>query len=138
MTTKKALVVDDSPTIRNLVSFCMEQQGFEVVTAVDGLHALDELKVARFDVIITDINMPNMNGIELVKALRANEDTKAVPVLVLTILNTRDKKDEAKAAGANAWLEKPFEPEVLAKAVDLVISAGTKAKKEAAEDEQSA
>lgn len=123
MLAKKVLVVDDSPTIRNLVSFCMEQQGFEVTTAVDGLHALDEIKLQRFDVIITDINMPNMTGTQLIKALRAAEATKYTPILVLTILNSREKKDEAKAAGATAWLEKPFEPEVLAKAVRLVMSS---------------
>lgn len=120
--TKKALIVDDSPTIRNLVAYCIEREGFEVTPAVDGLHALDEVKLQAFDVIITDINMPNMDGIAFIRALRSLETMRHTPVLVLTILNSREKKDEAKAAGATAWLEKPFEPEVLVKAVKLVMS----------------
>lgn len=123
MNAKKALVVDDSSTIRSLVASCMEAQGFEVIMAIDGLHALDEVNQAQFDVIITDINMPNMAGIELIKALRVKEATRNTPILVLTIHNTQEKKDAAKAAGATAWLEKPFEPEVLAKAIKLIMAA---------------
>ena len=123
MMAKKALVVDDSPTIRNLVSFCMEREGFEVTTAIDGLHALDEAALQSFDVIITDVNMPQMDGIAFIRELRTRQEGKHIPVLVLTVLNSAEKKAEAKAAGATAWLEKPFEPEVLVKAVKLVISS---------------
>lgn len=131
MAAQKALIVDDSPTIRNLVAFCMEQRGFEVTTAIDGLHALDEIKLQNYDVIITDVNMPNMDGIELIGALRKQESTRNIPILVLTVLNSPGKKQEAKAAGATAWLEKPFEPEVLAKAVRLIM---TKEKDSTVED----
>jgi len=117
-----ALVVDDSPTMRNMVKAVLEQIGFDVSTAQDGKRAIKILGNKRMDVIITDINMPNMNGYEFIKEIRSNASYKAVPILILTTESTADAKAEGKAAGASGWIVKPFNPEILINAVSRVCS----------------
>ncbi len=117
---KKVLAVDDSKTMRDMVSFTLKGAGYEVVEAADGLLALDALGSNQVDLVITDINMPNMDGIGLVKALRQNPTHSSTPILVLTTESDDSKKNEGRAAGATGWIVKPFEPEKLLKVVQKV------------------
>ncbi len=117
---KKVLAVDDSKTMRDMVSFTLKGAGYEVVEAADGLLALDALGNQSVDLVITDINMPNMDGIGLVKALRENPLYRSTPILVLTTESDDSKKNEGRSAGATGWIVKPFEPEKLLKVVQKV------------------
>jgi two-component system, chemotaxis family, chemotaxis protein CheY len=118
---KKALTVDDSKTMREMVSFTLKSAGFEVQEAEDGVQAVTLLKSGRVDVIITDLNMPNMNGIELIRALRADPTHKLTPILMLTTEADGAKKEEGKQAGATGWLVKPFQPDKLVAVVAKVV-----------------
>ena len=115
--SKTILVVDDSPSIRQVVGIALRGAGYQVVEACDGLEALDKLKVQKANLIISDVNMPRMDGISLVKQIKANPNTKFTPILMLTTESEEAKKAEGKAAGAKAWLVKPFQPAVLLSAV---------------------
>lgn len=121
---KKALTVDDSKTMREMVSFTLKGAGYDVVEAEDGQHALSVLGGAAVDVVVTDLNMPNMNGIELIKQLRANPTYKYTPILMLTTEADDNKKNEGKQAGATGWIVKPFNPEKLIKVVEKVTGGG--------------
>jgi two-component system chemotaxis response regulator CheY len=120
MSGKTALVVDDSFTMRNMVSLALKEHSFTVVTAEDGVDALNVSEHQEFDVIITDINMPNMNGFELIEKLRAQEKCKFTPILVLTTEGGDDKKKEGKRLGATGWIVKPFNPQTLISTVNKV------------------
>ncbi|MCB1762689.1 MAG: response regulator [Gammaproteobacteria bacterium] len=115
--SKTILVVDDSPSIRQVVGIALRGAGYQVVEACDGLEALDKLKAQKANLIISDVNMPRMDGISLVKQIKANPNTKFTPILMLTTESEEAKKAEGKAAGAKAWLVKPFQPAVLLSAV---------------------
>jgi two-component system chemotaxis response regulator CheY len=117
---KKALTVDDSRTMREMVSFTLKGAGYEVVEAEDGKDALAKLTGNKVDVVITDLNMPNMNGFELIRALRADGNYKFTPILMLTTEGDGSKKEEGKAAGATGWIVKPFNPEKLVEVVKKV------------------
>ena len=117
---KKAMTVDDSKTMRDMVSFTLKGAGFEVIEAGDGKEAITVLGNNKVDVIITDLNMPNMNGIELIKALRGNPVHQHTPILMLTTESDGGKKDEGKNAGATGWLVKPFDPAKLISVVNKV------------------
>ncbi|MEI7669995.1 MAG: response regulator [Pseudomonadota bacterium] len=118
--TKKILAVDDSKTMREMVSFTLKGAGYEVIEAEDGRAALAALGSGKVDAVITDLNMPNMNGFELIRALRANPTFKFTPILMLTTEGDDSKKQEGKAAGATGWLVKPFNPEKLVEVVKKV------------------
>lgn len=118
--SKKVLAVDDSKTMRDMVSFTLSGAGFDVVLAEDGKHALTVLGDQPIDLIITDVNMPNMNGIELVEALRAKTVYKTVPILILTTESDDSIKNKGRAAGATGWIVKPFVPDKLLKVVSKV------------------
>lgn len=120
---KKILTVDDSKTMRDMVSFTLKGAGFEVIEAADGKLGLDALRGQKVDVIITDLNMPNMNGFELIRALRADPAHKFTPILLLTTEGDDTKKAEGKAAGATGWITKPFNPEKLIDVVKKVSGA---------------
>jgi two-component system chemotaxis response regulator CheY len=120
MSAKKALVVDDSFTMRNMVSLALKEEQFEVTSAEDGVDALKQAKGKKFDVIITDINMPNMDGFELIKKLREIQDFKFTPILVLTTESGDDKKKQGKAVGASGWIVKPFNPQTLIATINKV------------------
>ena len=111
--TKKVLAVDDSKTMRDMVNFTLSGAGFEVIEAEDGVQALKKLGNSTVDLIITDVNMPNMDGITLIRELRANPAHKATPILVLTTESDSDKKNAGRSAGATGWVVKPFDPEKL-------------------------
>lgn len=117
--SKTALTVDDSKTMRDMVSFTLKQEGFDVIEAEDGQDALNKVG-GPLDVIITDLNMPNMDGLALIKALRGKPEYKAVPILMLTTESDAGKKGEGKAAGATGWIVKPFNPEQLVQTVRKV------------------
>ena len=117
---KKILAVDDSKTMRDMVSFTLKGAGYDVVDAEDGQQALTKLAGNTFDAVITDLNMPNMNGFELIRALRANPAYKMAPILMLTTEGDEAKKTEGKAAGATGWIVKPFNPEKLVQVVKKV------------------
>lgn len=116
----KILAVDDSKTMRDMLSFTLSNAGYTVVEASDGQEALDKSATDRFDLVITDVNMPRMDGITLVKSLRQSANYKGTPILVLTTESDASKKDEGRAAGATGWIVKPFDPEKLLQVVQKV------------------
>lgn len=117
----KILAVDDSASMRQMVTFTLKSAGFDVTDAADGDLALQIAKSQSFDVVITDVNMPNMDGITLCKELRALPNFKFTPILMLTTESTGDKKQAGRAAGATGWIVKPFNPDQLIATVNKVI-----------------
>ena len=111
------LAVDDSASMRQMVSFTLKGAGYDVVEAVDGVDALDKAKQTSVDLVITDVNMPNMDGISLVKEVKQHPQYKFTPIMMLTTESGANKKEEGKLAGAKAWLVKPFQPPALLAAV---------------------
>lgn len=118
---KSILVVDDSESIREVVSFTLENAGHRVMKAVDGQDALNFLDGAEVDLIITDLHMPNMDGIALIKEVRCSVHYKFTPILFLTTESQNEKKLQAKEAGATGWIVKPFVPEKLLAAISKVV-----------------
>jgi two-component system chemotaxis response regulator CheY len=119
---KRILIADDSISIRKSVSFVLTEEGYEVIEAEDGLDGLKKAEAAKCNLIITDINMPNMNGIEFIKALREKPEYKFVPIIALTTESQDDKMQEGKAAGATGWIVKPFTSEKLSAIVKKILS----------------
>ncbi|WP_305908326.1 response regulator [Methylomarinum sp. Ch1-1] len=115
------LSVDDSASMRQMVSFTLKGAGHTVVEAVDGVDALNKAKAQKFDCVVTDVNMPNKDGIALIKDLRALPAYKFTPLLMLTTESGTDKKQLGKAAGATGWIVKPFNPDQLLKTIKKVI-----------------
>lgn len=115
--SKTILVVDDSASVRQVVSMALRGAGHQVVEAVDGRDALNKLSGQKIHLVISDVNMPNMDGITFVKEMKSKPEYKFTPVLMLTTESEESKKAEGKAAGAKAWLVKPFKPDVLLSAV---------------------
>ncbi len=115
------LAVDDSPSMRQMVAFTLKDAGFEVIEAKDGAEALKLAQEQKVNCVLTDVNMPVMDGITLVKQLRALPAYKFVPVLLLTTESAPEKKAEGKAAGATGWLVKPFNPEQLVATIKKVL-----------------
>lgn len=121
---KQVLVVDDSVTMRQMVSFTLSSAGFEVVEAGNGQEAVGKLNGgAKPNLVITDLNMPVMDGIELIKAIRGMPSYKFIPILMLTTESSDDKKKAGQAAGATGWIVKPFNPEQMMKIVQKVLPA---------------
>lgn len=117
----KILAVDDSASMRQMVTFTLKGAGYEVEEAADGKQALDKAKGNKFNLVISDVNMPVMDGITLIKELRAMGDYKFTPILMLTTESTADKKQEGKAAGATGWIVKPFNPDQLLATIKKVV-----------------
>ena len=115
------LVVDDSATIRQMVSFTLKGAGFSIVEAGDGQEGLERLGAQRMELIITDLNMPLLEGIGFVRALRAQPASKYTPVLMLTTESQESKRQEGRAAGATGWVVKPFHPDKLLQVVGKVL-----------------
>jgi two-component system chemotaxis response regulator CheY len=116
------LTVDDSRTMRDMLRLALVQAGFDVVQAEDGVHGLEMLEAERPDVIVTDINMPRMDGFGFIEGVRSNERDRAIPILVLTTESDADKKDKARRAGATGWIVKPFDPVKLVNAIRRVAA----------------
>lgn len=118
---KTILAVDDSASIRQMVSFTLKSAGYEVIEAVDGMDGLEKAKAKSVNLILTDQNMPRMDGITLVKSLRALPQYASTPILMLTTESSDDMKTQGRAAGATGWLVKPFDPQKLIEVVRKVI-----------------
>lgn len=115
------LAVDDSASMRQMVSFTLKGAGFDVIEAVDGEDALSKAKTKGVDLVLTDVNMPKMDGIALIKELRALPSYKFTPILMLTTESGAGKKTEGKGAGATGWIVKPFNPDQLLSTIKKVL-----------------
>lgn len=120
--TVTVLAVDDSQTMRDLLSEALTEAGFNVHTAVDGLDGLEVLKTCSPDVIVTDINMPNLDGFGFIEAVRKNSDYDGKPILTLTTESEPEQKRRARDAGATGWIVKPFQKDKLAAVIRRVAS----------------
>jgi two-component system chemotaxis response regulator CheY len=119
----KLLIVDDSTMLRDMLNYALNEGGYTDVTeAVDGVDGLNKAKGTSFDLIITDVNMPNMDGLALIKELRQLPEYASKPILVLTTERSDEMKAKGKEAGATGWIVKPFVPDQLLKAVNIVLS----------------
>lgn len=119
--TKTILAVDDSASLRQMVTFTLKSSGYEVIEAVDGQDGLDKAKARSVNLILTDQNMPRMDGLTLIKNLRAMPQYKTTPILMLTTESSDAMKQQGRAAGATGWLVKPFDPQKLIEVVKKVI-----------------
>jgi two-component system chemotaxis response regulator CheY len=115
------LLVDDSTSMREMVSFTLREAGHDVSEAEDGVEALEFAKKTPVNLVITDVNMPNMDGITLTGELRTLDDYKFIPILILTTETGTAKKEQGKVAGATGWIEKPFDPDHLLATVNRVL-----------------
>ena len=115
------LTADDTATMRQMISFTLSSAGHQVMQASDGTEALALARTRKFDLVIADINMPNMDGISLVKSLRELPDYKFTPILMLTTESQAEKRQEGRSAGATGWIVKPFNPEQLLTVVKKVL-----------------
>ena len=120
--SKTIMIIDDSASIRTVVRLTLEQKGFTVIDACDGVDALSKLNGVKIHLIITDVNMPNMDGITFVKEAKKLPAYKFTPMMMLTTEVSETKKNEGRAAGAKAWLVKPFQPPMLLNAVSKLIA----------------
>jgi len=120
---KVIMTADDSASIRQMVSFTIKQQGYEVIEAVDGQDALTKLASQKVDLLLTDLNMPNLDGIGLIKGVRAGGPNKFIPIIMLTTESVDAKKAAGKAAGATGWIVKPFKPEQLVAVIKKVLGS---------------
>ena len=120
--SKTILTVDDSRTIREMLKAALLDAGMEVYQAEDGVHGLEVLETCAPDVIITDINMPRMDGFGFIEAVRGNGKYRSIPILVLTTESVDDKKERARRAGASGWIIKPFDPTKLGTAINRVAA----------------
>ena len=120
--SKTIVTADDSASVRQMVSFTLRQEGYEIIEAVDGQDALNKLNSSSVHMLITDLNMPNMDGIELIRQVRATSNgNRCIPIVMLTTESQDSKKQEGKVAGATGWIVKPFKPEQLVAVVKKVL-----------------
>jgi two-component system chemotaxis response regulator CheY len=120
--SKIILTVDDSRTMRDMLRLALTQAGYEVVQAEDGIHGLEVLQGETPDVIVTDINMPRMDGFGFIEGVRRDDRHRAIPILVLTTESDAEKKNRARDAGATGWIVKPFNPVKLIDAIRRVAA----------------
>jgi two-component system chemotaxis response regulator CheY len=118
---KTIMTVDDSASLRQMVSLVLRGAGYEVIEAVDGVDGLSKLNSHELHLFLTDINMPNMDGLDFTRQVRAMPQYKFVPIVLLTTESHPEKKQEGKAAGATAWIVKPFNPDQLLAVVKKVV-----------------
>ncbi len=119
--SRHIMTVEDSTSMREMISFTLSEAGYEVMEAIDGRDALAKLPKTGIDMVITDLNMPNMNGIELTRTLRSDPQFKFNPIVFLTTESQVLKKQAAKEAGATGWIVKPFKPDQLLNVVKKVL-----------------
>lgn len=118
---KTILIVDDSTSLRQVVTIALNGAGYEVIEACDGIEALKKLNGQKIHLIVSDVNMPNMDGISLLKEIKKQASYKFTPVIMLTTEAAQEKMAEGKAAGAKAWVVKPFQPDRLLTAVSKLV-----------------
>lgn len=121
--SKTILSVDDSASIREMIAFALEPKGYAVVQAEDGNDGLRKMRENKIDMVITDLNMPNMNGIEMTRAIRTDNQFDGVPVILLTTEAQKEKMMEGKAAGAVGWIVKPFDEQKICSIVAKMIGS---------------
>ena len=121
MNNKEIVIVDDSKSVLELIGHTLETQGFKIHKACHGIDALKYFKGSHVDLVVTDLHMPEMNGIELIKEIRRIDQYKRIPIILLTTETQTSKKIEAKNAGATGWLVKPFNPDRLISTIRKVI-----------------
>lgn len=121
--SKSVLCVDDSASVRQMVSFTLESAGYTPDTAVDGADAITKLDQNKYQLIITDLNMPNLDGIGMIRKVRAMPQHAGIPIVMLTTESDETKKMEGKAAGATGWIVKPFDQAKLVAVVNKLIGA---------------
>jgi two-component system chemotaxis response regulator CheY len=121
MTMRSILAVDDSASMRQMVSFTLRSSGYDVIEAVDGQDALDKLGDRQVDLVLTDQNMPRMDGLTLIRALRERDRFRRTPILVLTTESSDEMKQAGRAAGATGWMVKPFDPARLLEVIGKVL-----------------
>jgi two-component system chemotaxis response regulator CheY len=119
--SKTILIVDDSSSLRTVVNLALKRAGYEVVEAVDGEDGLTKLDGRKINLIVCDVNMPRMNGIEFVTRVKQHPRYKFTPVIMLTTEGQDAKKEQGRAAGAKAWIVKPFNPPVLLDAISKLV-----------------
>lgn len=119
--SKCILIVDDARSMRSLVAMTLRGAGYEVIEASDGQEAVGKIDGQKVHMLLTDLNMPNMDGIELIKTLKANPAYKFLPMVMLTTESEESKKKEGQQAGAKAWIVKPFKPETVVAVVKKII-----------------
>ncbi|MGY0196242.1 response regulator [Leptothrix sp. BB-4] len=119
--SKTILIVDDSASLRQVVSIALTRAGYEVIEAGDGMDALTKLDGRKINLVVSDVNMPRMDGITFVTQMKANARYKFTPVIMLTTENGGDRMQQGKVAGAKAWIVKPFNPPVLLDAVAKLV-----------------
>jgi two-component system, chemotaxis family, chemotaxis protein CheY len=120
--TKRILIVDDSPSIRQMVKVTLASADYDVTAAEDGIEALDLCLVNEYDFVLTDQNMPRMDGLTLIKSLRAQPEYEAKPIVMLTTEASDNMKEKGRAAGATGWMVKPFDPDKLLMVAEKVLS----------------
>lgn len=120
---KKIMTVDDSPTVRKVLSMTLSGAGYQVIEANDGQDAIKKLALGNIDLLVTDLNMPSMNGVELIKHVRQQPGHRFMPIIMLTAETHSDMKTAGKKAGASGWVTKPFRPEQLLSVIQMVCPA---------------
>ena len=120
--SKIVLTIDDSRSMRDMLRLALSESGFEVIQAVDGVHGIEVLNGCNPDVIVTDVNMPRMDGFGVIEAVRKDPTKRNIPILVLTTESDAAKKLRAKEAGATGWIVKPFDPIKLVAAINRVTA----------------
>ncbi len=118
---KLIMTVDDSTSVRQMVAFTLKNAGYDVIEATDGKDALAKVDGVDVNMVLTDLNMPNMDGIELIRNLRTNPSLRFIPIVMLTTESQDSKKQEGRKAGATGWIVKPFRPEQLIAVVKKVL-----------------
>ena len=118
---KTIMVIDDSPSIRMVVSIALKKAGYEVIEATDGKDALSKLTGQKVHLMLCDVNMPNMDGLTFLKTIKVDKNYKFTPIIMLTTESQEAMKQEGKAAGARAWVVKPFKPEQMIAAVEKLV-----------------
>lgn len=119
--SKCILIVDDSASIRQVVSLTLKGAGFDVIEACDGKDALGKLQGQRVHLMISDVNMPNMDGLTFLKEVKMRAEYKFTPVIMLTTESAEEKKSQGQASGAKAWMVKPFQPQQMLAAVNKLV-----------------
>jgi len=119
---KKILMVEDSPSMRQLMSLTLRGAGYDVVEAFDGLEALEKFAGEKIDMVITDLNMPKMDGLALTRHLRSTATNRFMPIVMLTSSDDEDLRQELRRAGGSCWIKKPFKPNQLLRVVNMVIA----------------
>jgi len=120
---KRVMTVDDSATVRKVLQMTLTGAGYDVIEAENGADALEKLSTEAVDMLVTDLNMPQMNGIDLIQQIRQKPGNRFMPIIMLTTESQPDKKSAGKAAGASGWITKPFRPEQLLAVVRMVCPA---------------